>query len=110
MTVPSGRLAGRPTAGAVPVPVKVTFWVFGMTLSVKTSEAISELFVDGLNVSETTQLDGAVSGFAGKHVFPAMEKSVAFVPVTDGALVKVTVPAPVTLSVTVMMELVVPWG
>ena len=74
------------------------------------SEAISALLVVGLNVSITVQLEPAVTGFAGRHVFAVIEKSAAFVPVTEGVLMNVTVPAPVTVNVTVIAELVVPCG
>jgi hypothetical protein len=110
MTEPNDWLAGRLTAGAVPVPVSETVWVPGTALSVKLSAAVSEAFVEGLKVRETVQLEPAITGLAGKQVLAVIEKSAAFVPVIDGVFVNVRVPAPVTVSVTVITELVTPCG
>jgi hypothetical protein len=110
VTVPNGSLDGRLTVGAVPDPVRATLCVLGMTLSKKVSDAVSDVLVEGLNVNVTVQLEPAPRGFAGRQVLAVIEKSAALVPVTAGVFVNVSDPAPVTVSVTVIAELVIPSG
>jgi len=108
--VPNGKLAGRVTAGAVPVPVSETVWGLGTALSAKLRDAFSAALVEGLNVRVTVQLEPAATGEAVEQVAAVIAKSAAFVPVTLGLLVNVSDALPVFISVTVIVGLVVPLG
>jgi len=112
VTLPNGRDAGKLTTGAVPVPVSVTLCVFGVALSAKFSDAFSARAVEGVKVSATTQLAFAATGDAVEHVvIPAtIVKSAAFVPISDGLLVKESWAFPVFIRVTVIWALVEPFG
>jgi hypothetical protein len=107
-TVPNDVLAGRLTAGAVPVPVNGTLCVLGVALSAKFSEALSAPTVDGLNVRFTVQDPPGATGFAGTQVLEAIAKSPAFAPVMDGELLKTSDPLPVFIRVSAICALVVP--
>ncbi len=107
---PNGTLAGRLTAGAVPVPVSGTVWGLGVALSARLREALSAPEVVGLKVTVTMQVvPGATDTAVEQVVEPAtITKSIAFVPVIDGLLAKFRALEPMFVSVTVIPALVIP--
>lgn len=109
-TDPNDSLAGRVTAGAVPVPVRGTLCVLGVALSLKLREALLAPTANGVNVSLTVQVPPEVSGFAGKHVLETNAKSPGFVPLIVGGLLNMSDPAPVFVIVSDSFGLVVPWS
>jgi hypothetical protein len=107
-TEPKGTLAGRLTAGMVPVPDRGTLCKLGVALSEKVSVALSPSPVTGLNVIDTEHVAPAVTGVAGKHVLELIEKSAALGPEMLGVPANVSAAEPVFVTVTVLAGLVVP--
>jgi len=107
---PNDKLVGTLTAGAVPVPVRVTVCGLPAALSAKLNVADSAAVVEGVKVIITVQLPVGATGVATTQVFAAMLKSAAFGPEMVGVLVKVRLALPVFISVTVRVALVVPLG
>lgn len=91
--------------GAVPVPVNETVCGLPVALSTIESEAVRVPVAVGLNVMVTAHEDPVETD--EPHVFDEMAKSPLLVPVRV-SLVRVSVPVPVLLMVTLWPELVVP--
>jgi hypothetical protein len=110
VTDPNPRLAGKLTAGAVPVPLRATLCEGGEALSAKFSVALSAPVIEGVKASVTLQLPLAATWFAVEQVLETMVKSPAFVPITTGLLVNVSGALPAFNRVTICCTLVEPMG
>jgi hypothetical protein len=96
----------RLTAGAVPVPVRLTVWVAGLALSVTVKVALCEPLAVGVKVTLKVQLPPAAT------VAPQLlvcAKSLLFVPVMV-TLVTLSLALPVLHSIMVSAALVVPFA
>jgi hypothetical protein len=100
--------AEKLTAGAVPVPLKVTVCGLPLALSVKTSEALKLPVVAGVNVTLTAQVLPGVT-VAPVQVSALLAKSLGFVP-PRAAVEMLRLLVPVLVTVTVWAALVVLTG
>ena len=87
------------TAGAIPVPERLTVCGLLEALSVKLSEALRLPVADGVNVTLTVQVLVGVT-VAPVQVSALLAKSLAFVPpIVTVEMVRLAVPVLVTVSV-----------
>ena len=102
VTDPNPKLAGKLTAGAVPVPLSATLCDAGVALSAKFSDALSPVIVEGEKVRVTTQLLPAATCMAVEQVLDTMVKSAALVPVSAGFAVNISGALPEFINATVI--------